>query len=667
MAKSKNKPTKTDPKNDIAKDSVLHDEALNLDMASDDVEVLNDDVNIDNTAVTGAAVVKNTAPSDEQVAKESSKATSTDANDTATKVYENRLADVLMAKASDKEAVQDKEVQDKADNKAELAQKAQDATEDIQKVAQEKAEELAQKTQALKEEFLDKKDELGEHVQDKKDELVDKAQALKEDVVDKAQDAKETVVDKAQALKDDLTDKAEAAKEVTQDKVDELGQNLQDKKEQIFDKALELKEKAQDGLSHALQTIKEKTQDVTETVKEKANELKDSLQEKAEDVSTQAQELKQNAQTQVGELKEQLESKAHEARESLQATKEDATQVVGDKIDELKEGIDQLKSSASNTFADLESETSGKGFLGGLSAFGAFLAQRYAKNDAYEGIDLSQEEVDTEAFRRQSGQIGQQLFGAKGVNAHKLAQKFVSEDKLEGFAQGFYVKLADWANTWAQQGLAKDERFENLPTLSEDEREAFAQDIKNQNRSLATLGGICGFMGLKGVVIDTAWLLMVSLRSVYQLSLIYDKPLTGEQGAKLAYGILSSCNLDKLQEKQVIMTALALGDTVLKNAQTTSLGDELKKVGEKYQNRSYARQLDELTNHINLDKFNPKWLHYVLPIGSTAVSVHYNNELIEEVLGVAQATFFEQEVVGLLEDKTKSLPADSTQDKHIEQ
>lgn len=105
-------------------------------------------------------------------------------------------------------------------------------------------------------------------------------------------------------------------------------------------------------------------------------------------------------------------------------------------------------------------------------------------------------------------------------------------------------------------------------------------------------------------MLDTAWLLLVSLKSVYQLAMIYDKPLTGKEGTKIAYGILSACDLDKLQQKQVIMTALALGNSVLVNAQSTGLSDELKKLGEKYQNRSYAKGFDELSKYVNLDNLN---------------------------------------------------------------
>ena len=41
----------------------------------------------------------------------------------------------------------------------------------------------------------------------------------------------------------------------------------------------------------------------------------------------------------------------------------------------------------------------------------------------------------------------------------------------------------------------------------------------------------------------------------------------------------------------------------------------------------------------NLDKFHPSWLHYICPITAVAIGGYYNNELIDEVLGTALATF----------------------------
>lgn len=269
-----------------------------------------------------------------------------------------------------------------------------------------------------------------------------------------------------------------------------------------------------------------------------------------------------------------------------------------------------------------------------LQRLGATLERRYTSKNNYLAVDFAQE-FEADVFHKQGGQILGQLFGSKGTVVQNLAKNLLAEDKITQMSEVIYHKIAAGARAWADFSL----KGTALNTLSDAEKNALIDDILRQNRALATLGGLAGFLGLKGVVLDTAWLLLVCLKTIYQIAYIRQKPLADKEGVRIAYGILSQCNLDKLQEKQVIMTALAIGDGVLHNAQSTSLADELQKIGQKYQNRSYAKEFAELSKFINLDVLNPAWLHWCLPVVSSVVSAHYNNELISEVFGVVLATF----------------------------
>lgn len=293
------------------------------------------------------------------------------------------------------------------------------------------------------------------------------------------------------------------------------------------------------------------------------------------------------------------------------------------------------------------------GRFAGIGRAGEYLAGVYGNTKTYQGVDLNQATFEADIFRRQTGKLGQMLFAnalnGKAVKAYQFASRFDQQDHLSTATYALYAKIAEVAEFWAQKSLAKDERFFSLDTMSLVQKHAFANDIANQNRTLVSVGGVAGFLGLKGVVLDTAWLLLISLKSIYQLARIYDKPLTNKEGVRLAYGILSVCDLEKLQEKQVIMTALAVGDTIFKNAESTSLADELKALAEQYQS-NYAQKIDGLSDFVDLNKFNSKWLRRLLPVASTAVAVHYNNALLQEVLGVAQATFANN--AALLENKS---------------
>lgn len=624
------------------KDSVLNDESLGIDVQSDEVEILAEHVDLSNKAVLDVAVIKNTAHS------------SDDASQTDT------LKATAEEKADTKAALEEKgeALKEAADTlKDELSEKATTAQESIADAKETLADEVADTKEAV----VEKIDTLKETAQEKSGELKDAAQSLKDTAMeqgaekldalkDTAETHSEQLKDKAAEIKDTFSQKAQALKESTEGLVGELKEKVQGVADEASAKTDEMLEGAKDKFAETKDKLAETKDKLVETL----NDTKETATEKADALKAQGEAQLEAGLSGLRDSGETLKAKAETLVETTKAT----FQETSDNLQaSLQENKDALSTRLEEVKAEAQAYQSGTtaGFLGKLGAIGAYAASLYAtKSRTHAAVDLSREDFGEDVFRRQSSQIGRELFGAKGVTAGNLVNKFMPDNKINALSDAIYGKVASWAEAWAKKDLEKDSRFSQLDTLSDFERELLADDISNQNRALATLGGVTGLMGLKGVIVDTAWLLMVSLKSVYQLSLVYGKPLSGKAGVKLAYGILSACDLDKLQEKQVIMTALALGDTVLKNAQTTGLNDELKKLGEKYQNRSYAKQLDELSKYVDLDKFNPKWLHYVLPIGSSVVSAHYNNELIEEVLGVARATFSEKTTATLLEDQSQA-------------
>lgn len=202
--------------------------------------------------------------------------------------------------------------------------------------------------------------------------------------------------------------------------------------------------------------------------------------------------------------------------------------------------------------------------------------------------------------------------------------------------------MANLAANWSQLDLPNEHRFANIATLDDEERYALATDIANQNRALAMMGGLTGLAGLPGLLADTLWLLLVSLRTVYQIAAVYNKPLTGKQGVKMAYELLSNADLSKMQEKQALLAGLGIGKGLLDNAQSNGLHSELKNLGLKNKNVNfYAEQIDKVANQVgvDLDQINLSWVRRFIPVTAVAIGMHYNSQLIDEVIGVAQATF----------------------------
>jgi hypothetical protein len=260
----------------------------------------------------------------------------------------------------------------------------------------------------------------------------------------------------------------------------------------------------------------------------------------------------------------------------------------------------------------------------------------------YKAVNLGDDDYQQDLFREQTLKTTQQLLGTRFATYGKYAKKVVPDSLFQTVLDSAFVQVAKLAANWSQLDLPKEHRFADIATLDNEQRYALATDIANQNRALATLGGLTGLAGLPGLLADTLWLLLVSLRTVYQLAAVYDKPLTGKQGIKMAYELLANADLSKMQEKQALLAGIGIGKGLLDNAQNRGLHSELKNLGLKNKNVNfYAEQVDNIAGQvgIDLDQIDLTWIRRFLPVTAVAVGMRYNSGLIDEVIGVAQATF----------------------------
>lgn len=280
-----------------------------------------------------------------------------------------------------------------------------------------------------------------------------------------------------------------------------------------------------------------------------------------------------------------------------------------------------------------------------LERVGAVLDSMNAKTSKprqYKAVDLGDEDYQQDLFREQTLKATQQLLGPRFATYGKYAKKVVPNSFFQSTVDGAFAQVARLASHWSQIDLPNEHRFANIANLDDEERYALATDIANQNRALAAIGGLTGLAGLPGLLADTLWLLLVSLRTVYQLGAVYNKPLTGKQGVKMAYELLANADLSKMQEKQALLAGIGIGKGLLDNAQSSGLHNELKNLGMKNNNVNfYAEQIDSIASQvgIDLDQINLSWIRRFLPATAVVIGMRYNSQLIDEVIGVAQATF----------------------------
>lgn len=667
----------------------------------DDVEIVAE-VDIDNKAVSDVVIIRDSNTSDDADQadnKDADKADEKQKDTDADKSADDKTSNDDKAKNGDDKA--DGKVDQAIDD---LKQAGGTASEKVQQAAEEITQSAQDKTQELKQAVNQKADEAIEQAQALKDqaiEQVEDAQKLAGDKVDEikeqAADAIDTAKQQASEQVDALKQQAETLKQEAAQKVDDLKAQAEDKLHQAGEQANSVVDAAKqkiDEAKHAAETLKQTAYDKIDDLKQAASEkgeaiksqvtqkvdalksggesLKHSTEQKADQAITDAQSAaltgsaaaydkieaaKDTAKDKLGQFIEQskqvLDEKVQQLGEKYGATDTVneigdqvglATQVIKDEAQSLQLTAQESLQAAKEAGAAYEATHDEKGLGATLGKLGAYLSGMYGtsqnRDKRYQAVDIEKDDFEQDAFHAQSSYFAGQMFGAKAMAAQNLVGKVVPQSKFDAIGDAIYNKVAEWSSSWAINDLKKDLRYNLLQTMNGAERDAFAKDIANQNRALATLGGVAGLAGLKGVVADMAWLLMVSLRTVYQVAAIYDKPLTGKEGVKKAYGVLSGANLEKLQEKQVILTALALGSTMLANAQSTGVKAQLDSLSARYrESQPYAKQFVDLDKFIDLDKLNPKWLHKLLPISAVAVGAHYNNELIDEVIGTAMATF----------------------------
>lgn len=333
----------------------------------------------------------------------------------------------------------------------------------------------------------------------------------------------------------------------------------------------------------------------------------------------------------------------------------------------------QSKNSKSNSKIINGVDAVGSVARSGLERFGSLLDSLNAKSgkaSQFKAVDLSEYKNSTanNLLSQQTIKTSEQLLGSRFTTYSKYAKKVVPDSLFQKASDSAFSQVAKLAANWSEIDLPGQQRFKGTQALTDQERNALARDIANQNRALATIGGVTGLAGLPGMLADTLWLLLVSLRTVYQLAIVYDKPLTGKQGVKMAYAVIGSADLSKMQEKQTILATLGVAKGLVNSADNSGLRSELTKgLGIANPNvQFYAQQVDKLAEQFNfdLDGINLGWMSKFIPLVSVATTVHYNSHLIDQVIGVAKATFGPEPIMAkqALTDQANSEKSDDQKD-----
>lgn len=265
--------------------------------------------------------------------------------------------------------------------------------------------------------------------------------------------------------------------------------------------------------------------------------------------------------------------------------------------------------------------------------------KQYQKYADKANVKVNDNENTVHAFKTQIPKISKKLLGKRFVKISKMVTKVVPDSALDSATDKAFFQVAKLAEQWSRLDVLQKLDNQSFAQFDEQQQKQQARDVANQNRLLAAVGGgVTGFTGLLGLFADLMWLLLVSLRLIYQTAASYHQPLSGMQGIKIAYDVLAQADLTSLQHKQTVLLGMGAANQFIDQSDIQALQGAL---GSGNHTEFFVEQIGQVAEQFNIDlgNINLNWLTKILPIASSVTSAVYSVYVINEVAAAAGAAF----------------------------
>ena len=257
-------------------------------------------------------------------------------------------------------------------------------------------------------------------------------------------------------------------------------------------------------------------------------------------------------------------------------------------------------------------------------------------------IDLTQKpsKDPMSAFRRQMPDLTKQVLGVRFAKAGQFVGKMLPSEAVEAMTDHVFDRLAQAAaflsqpsEVWQEANVADQQA---LRALSAEQIDELVTTVINRNRAFAAAeGGLTGLAGVAGALIDFPLVLLIALRTIYQIAQCYSVDLAGIEGRELVYRVMAASNLDLLTEKQALMLSI---NTVGQLVASSDVHALQKMVGSGTSADYFRKLAGELSQSLNIN-IQPSLLMRVLPVATGATSALYNARIISTVAKKAQQAF----------------------------
>ncbi|MGD6844671.1 EcsC family protein [Bacillus infantis] len=243
-------------------------------------------------------------------------------------------------------------------------------------------------------------------------------------------------------------------------------------------------------------------------------------------------------------------------------------------------------------------------------------------------------------WKNEKPSVLDQAFGAVLKPVAWAVEKVIPDKAIQGLLDGGNEVgrfLADTKDIIRDGKVTKieDLKYKDLK-LSDD----LANEVHNWAIGLATTeGGIAGFFGLPGTVVDVPTIITFSLRTIHKIGLCYGYDCKTEEDKRFVLGILAASGANSVEEKTAAILAL-------KSIQNTITKQTWKKMAEKAAQQPFSREaaiiaVKNLAKQLGINISKRKALQ-ALPVIGLVVGASSNGWFIKDVGWAARRAFQER-------------------------
>lgn len=243
-------------------------------------------------------------------------------------------------------------------------------------------------------------------------------------------------------------------------------------------------------------------------------------------------------------------------------------------------------------------------------------------------------------WKNEEPSVVNQAFGKALKPISWAIEKVIPEKAIQGLLDGANEVGRFFAD---KNDIIRDGKVTKLEDLKNKDlklSDQLANEVHNWAIGLATTeGGVAGFFGLPGTVVDVPTVITFALRTIHKIGLCYGIDCKTEQDKKFVLGILAASGANSVEEKTAAILAL-------RSIQNTIAKQTWKKMAEKAAQQPFGREaailaVKNLAKQLGINISKRKALQAIPFIGAV-VGASSNGWYIKDVGWAARRAFQER-------------------------